>query len=207
MPRTLALLVFLGGMGCSEEETSSGYTDTELDWLRVGGAPDGRAEAEACDDYRDDTPTWDLDEDGTPDSGDFSVVGCLKDADCTDGMNGRCQSDEDGYELYCSYDECLVDEDCDTAVCVCGGDASRNDCVPSSCTVDSDCGQGEFCVQDVFKDCHQGGYHCMAHDAECIRDSDCPDDANGSGDEPHQGDCTFDMTTEAWGCGFNECDG
>jgi len=45
--------------------------------------------------------------------------GCSSDADCTDGMNGRCYPCET-VDL-CSYDECFTDDDCagDTQ-CVCG---------------------------------------------------------------------------------------
>jgi len=206
MSRDLVLLFTLCGLACAGgEETGSSYTENELDWIRAGGAPESRTEAVDCDDFRNPGATWDADEDGAPDDGKFQEVDCLSDADCTGGTNGRCESDPAGYALFCSYDECLADSDCSHgSICACGGDDTRNDCVPSTCSVDADCNSGALCVQDSFV-CHTGGYHCMAPDAECIRDEDCPDDMSGTTDPPDMGDCTYNTSNSAWECGFNNC--
>ena len=208
MCRVILFVVGLLGIACSGgQETGSSYTDEEVAWLRVGGAPDGRTTAQECDDYRAPGLVWDADEDGVHDEehGNFGQVNCLSDSDCSEGLNGRCVSDPAGYELFCSYDECLTDEDCDaSAVCACGGDVERNDCVPSTCTVDADCGVGALCVQDTFA-CHSGGYHCMRPDAECIRDEDCPDD-DGSDDSQSSGDCSYNTGDGLWECTINGCE-
>ena len=205
MRRVIIWCLVFGGLACSGgEETGSAYTDEEVAWLRVGGAPESRAEAEECDDYRDPGVSYDSDGDGEVDDPSFQQVNCTSDAECVEGRNGRCESDPSGTELFCSYDECLVDEDCTAgSVCVCGGDQGRNDCVPSTCTVDDDCERGSRCVQDNF-DCHTGGFHCMSPDADCIRDDDCPDEEGA--EAGGRGDCSYNTGEGLWECAFNECE-
>jgi hypothetical protein len=204
MSRFFLLFLISLALSCSgDDDSGSGYSEAELDWIRAGGAPESRSEVIECDSYREAGPVWDADGDGQLDTEDYEEADCLSDAECTDGLNGRCIGDEWGYQVYCSYDQCLTDEDCDNgAVCACGGDEDRNVCMSSSCTINSDCAEGELCVQDTFA-CHDSGWHCMAPDAACLSDSDCPDE-EGASAPLGMGDCTY--SDGAWECAFNYCD-
>src|SRR5262245_5175911 len=77
-------------------------------------------------------------------------VSCHLDSDCGSGSNGRCVGNgHDGCS--CSYDTCTTDADCPSGqLCDCRdlwhyGTNGPNQCLPSNCRVDSDCGPGGYC--------------------------------------------------------------
>lgn len=144
-----------------------------------------RATADACDDVRGAT---------APSTGSGA---CTRDADCTEGRNGRCWGGRGGPT--CNYDECVNDSECPaTAACSCGTADAPNVCVQSGCRVDADCGADGYCSPSLSS-CGQGygaTYECHAAADECVDDADC--DA---------GDCRFNATVGHWACSSDQCVG
>ena len=130
---------------------------------------------------------------------------CLKDADCTTGLNGRCVAFL-GKPSFCSYDACKADTECGSAsVCACRNapNFSANTCFHGNCQVDADCGSGGYCSPsavslDIY--CNMGvpqgsyGYFCHTAADECVDDADCPPTPMG------QGACFFQPDKAHWGC-------
>jgi hypothetical protein len=125
---------------------------------------------------------------------------CAKDADCTAGKNGRCSGGLTPNA--CTYDECAVDGDCGTAVCVCR-DAAKvgapNACFRGNCRTDVDC-PGSYCSPsgvDIFWNCLTGvpigafGFFCHSPADECVDKEDC-----GTGNAT----CAFDADARHFKC-------
>jgi hypothetical protein len=102
------------------------------------------------------------------------------------------------------YDGCVHDTDCDAGTtCACHGTAyvgnSGNQCIPSNCRVDSDCGVGGYCspTYDTMSCGSIGGYYCHTPLDGCIDDTDCPSDPSMPGTIPV---CTYSTTDARWEC-------
>ena len=137
------------------------------------------------------------------DTGDGSGK-CIKDVECTQGLNGRCVA-YPGQPHACSYDACTADADCGSAsVCDCRNPArfNANACFHGNCQIDADCGAGGYCSPSgvtVGPDCafgvEQGSYGFFCHTAadECVNDADCP----GPMGQPA---CLFQVAKARWAC-------
>lgn len=120
-----------------------------------------------------------------PPSNASSSTGCRSDAECTQGVSGRCVRAEGPtpaprhnllagpppprQETVCLYDECRADADCGArGRCVCGGPARRNTCFPTDqCLSDRDCASGSLC------NCGDEGAPNQCRESTCRTDSDC----------------------------------
>lgn len=137
--------------------------------------------------------------------------GCSSDADCTDGINGRCVGSR--FENVCSYDTCFADDECGSGPCLCRGAAGgvgsfgANSCVGGQCQVDADCGPGGFCSPSLG-DCgaYGGivGYYCRTCEDECLNDADCTDDMGPFGGP---GYCAYNPAVGHWACSYQQCAG
>jgi hypothetical protein len=135
---------------------------------------------------------------------------CATDADCTDGINGRCGAS--GRVIGCTYDDCFTDSDCSGdkggGVCGCRGDQvdGANVCLTSgNCHVDADCGPGGYCSPSLGScGTYAGveGYYCHTASDECIDDTDCP---TQPGLAPAY--CAFMPDTGRWQCSSSLCAG
>jgi hypothetical protein len=103
---------------------------------------------------------------------------CTSDAQCTAGVNGRCQ--QGLQDCSCAYDECGGDADCAAGqTCVCHGSAyagtSGSACVTGGCRIDSDCGSGGHCSPAPRAAVCNGlpQYYCHTPNDACVNDSDC----------------------------------
>lgn len=143
--------------------------------------------------------------------GSASVVDeCSQDAECTQGINGRCISPNVVGPFggsRCSYDQCFSDADCPAnQPCKCRESAALNlpnICIAGgNCRIDSDCGLDGFCSPSLFyidssidatSSSGSGfatfGYFCHTSKDRCRNDSDC----DASNCRP------------AAGCGFMAC--
>lgn len=127
---------------------------------------------------------------------------CAGDADCTEGMNGRCRFGRGGG--FCDYDLCFGDDDCETnEVCLCDGSSSGtgggNVCVPAECQVNADCNGGFPCSPTLGSCGHYTNfvaYRCHRAEDECQTDGECGG-----------GYCAFDETLGHWACSTSECAG
>lgn len=154
-----------------------------------------RAEATECDHSRPPgtTPTA-----GPP-------AGCTTDAECTEGINGRCTGNgHDGWN--CSYDACFLDSECaGGGVCSCDGESrsGSNVCATGNCQTDSDCSVG-YCSPTLGSCGHYTGpvgWYCHTCEDTCLNDSDCVSASGASGY------CAFDPLLAHWACSTNECVG
>jgi hypothetical protein len=144
-----------------------------------------------------------------PDGGFTTMRGqCTTDADCADGgVDGRCLLPGPFKPPICTYDSCFQDSDCGTSEdCVCRDyqTIEENDCVPSNCRIDSDCGDGGYC-SPAFGGCAPVigivGYYCHTPTDECRVDSDCNNAIPGL-------HCIFDpMKGDRWICAPLDCTG
>ncbi len=131
--------------------------------------------------------------------------GCLKDADCTTGANGRCVAFL-GKPSICSYDACKADAECGSAsVCDCrnSDNFGANTCFQGGCQVDADCGAAGYCSPSavaIGTDCYTGipqgsfGYFCHTAADTCVDDADCT--AGPAGSQA----CLFQVDTTRWAC-------
>lgn len=133
--------------------------------------------------------------------------GCESDAECTEGLNGRCTGNgRDGW--WCTYDTCFSDSECNGGVCHCDGGfrSGANVCKPGNCQSDADCGAGSWC-SPTLGDCGEYGgtvgWYCRTCQDECLHDSDC----EGSGPWGGSGYCMFDRNVAHWVCGYQMCAG
>ncbi len=156
---------------------------------------------------------------GLPDPPDAGAQ-CRSDADCRDGKNGRCVAmgfeRDAGWNLVCSYDRCLSDDDCGGVhACSCResqfrlGDPVRrerifeaNECLLGNCRVDADCGPGANCSPSN-SDCGSiwgyVGLWCHQASDECTDDADCEGfDAGPLSGGPAY--CAYDPTRSHWAC-------
>lgn len=144
------------------------------------------------------------------------IMGCRSDAECLEGLNGRCVGSGMGITV-CSYDECRTDADCgDGAFCNCRGaqivgGSTNNICVRGSdCRSDGDCG-GPYCSPSLVPDECAGtslrflGYFCHSARDECIDDGDCrregPSSSAGGNDT-----CDYDTAARRWRCSVRKCE-
>ena len=130
---------------------------------------------------------------------------CVVDTDCVGGPNGRCLSGRIG--RYCSYDTCFEDRDCGSrSVCMCGAStgASNRCLTESACQVDADC-PNSWC-SPTFGSCgnYSGviGYACHTPKDECVDDTDCGANSNGSGAY-----CMHEPMLAHWICSTAQCVG
>jgi hypothetical protein len=126
---------------------------------------------------------------------------CRRDADCTDGQNGRCVATGSpccGTRYVCSYDACSSDGDCGRGmVCICrtpATDSWATFCAPAgNCSTDGDCGSPGYCSLSLERRCPLSSglaYFCHTPDDLCTTDDDCPD--------PHN--CVYDTGAHHWAC-------
>jgi len=126
-----------------------------------------------------------------PPSNASSARGCKSDADCKDGIEGRCV--DSGYKdpsgsssrvtpsnllagppplpapTLCTYDQCVADADCGAkARCACGAGSARNACVGvDACFTDHDCAPESLCR------CGASGSPNVCALGNCRTDGDC----------------------------------
>lgn len=135
---------------------------------------------------------------------------CKTDAECTQGKNGRCVSIALAPSS-CTYDECTLDKDCGSGVCLCRDSAAggANACRQGTCRTDGDCGvvgRGYCSPSGVLLDvyCRTGvpagsfGYFCHGAADECVDDTDCAD-AGG------MRSCLYDPAKQHWACRDTLC--
>ncbi len=200
----LTVLVACGGVTVGPSSTDAGQDGSPT--LREPKTH--RAQGNACT-----TPRGPGTINGTPPPG----APCSKDADCTAGQNGRCetlpieQSNPPGQRV-CSYDQCTADADCGaSSVCDCRNPANydANTCFHGDCRVDADCGAGGWCSPSgttVDSGCTTGidpgqfGFFCHTAADECTDDADCP------GVTPPER-CMFSPTANHWVCQQQFCTG
>jgi hypothetical protein len=124
--------------------------------------------------------------------------GCMSDAECDGGINGRCSVNNGGAQFnVCTYDECFSDADCmGGAPCACRMTSEANRCLTQSdCRVDSDCGDGGYCSLSPASqlNCVQS-YHCHTPNDQCLNSADCGDAGTAL--------CAYDMNSLNWACTF-----
>lgn len=127
-----------------------------------------------------------------PASNASSPEGCHSDADCKQGMNGRCidtgSREPSGHARWggnlfgaappppprtvCVYDACFKDADCGPKQrCECGGEVGRNYCLAiDDCTTDAACGGNRIC--QCGSSVGSANY-CVG--GNCRGDADCHD--------------------------------
>jgi hypothetical protein len=139
-------------------------------------------------------------------------VSCHLDSDCVSGSNGRCVGNgHDGCS--CSYDTCTSDAGCPSGtLCDCRdqwhyGTNGPNQCLPSNCRVDADCGPGGYC-SPTFSDCgaYSGvtGWFCHTAADTCTNDSDCSGVDGGLFGTPY---CAYRPEVGHWACSTSQCAG
>lgn len=114
--------------------------------------------------------------------GSTSTGECDRHADCTEGANGRCVAEGNGYRT-CLYDECTTSADCSSgAYCLCGEDPAvpgyaTHTCVEGDCESDADCPVDQLCLhpQQSINDApaHSVGPRCTTDQDECRSDEAC----------------------------------
>lgn len=129
-----------------------------------------------------------------------SFSGCSSDADCTDGVNGRCDPVKFSDTCSCSYG-CATDDDCgEGAICLCAGvGSSLPVCVSAGCTTSDDCGDLACSFDDAL--CSYtyapGRVACRTEADECILSNECEHDTLGVRD------CGL-SSSGAWECRFTD---
>jgi hypothetical protein len=83
-------------------------------------------------------------------------VDCQRDAECSDGEQGRCLASRFPCFPACSYDTCSTDDDCpDHEPCSCRDSATAllpNHCLTEgNCRIDADCGTGGYCSPSLLE--------------------------------------------------------
>ncbi len=188
------LLFILGSSACSPIDPTGGGRDSgpknftiERDAGRANFSKQNwkspepsnhRVRADACDNTRPSLPVVMIQNPNAP---------CREHSDCVDGANGRCSyypgPGNEASELYCTYDVCFRDDDCEPdELCSCGQDihannrliTDQNRCVPANCKTDADCPRG-YCKASP-SECGDGvilGYFCTNDEDECRDNIDC----------------------------------
>lgn len=216
-------LLFCSPVGCSTNVGSVGArvdhdgVDSDAGGPKLGLTrvpADHRASASQCPTERG---VGSVSMDGCA-NGDQGFTGCLKDGDCTSGVNGRCLSGLHFCETYCSYDSCSSDADCSSGMlCNCRASALSSDangCILAACRTDADCGEGGFCSPSSLDgypcpsadlcgssplSCVPGpclcgdscghGFFCHTARDTCVDDSDC-----------NNSECAYDRVDKRWSC-------
>lgn len=157
-----------------------------------------RPERETCDDQR---PPGSF-EDNTVEA--WEDVYCSRDADCVDGVRGRCLILR---SPTCSYDECSTDSDCSTGGpcgCEMGLWSDANACMAGNCQIDGDCGSNGYCSPSMGTcGSYSGviGYWCHTATDECVDDTDCVNPDMGPGY------CMYSPEATHWLCSYSSCVG
>jgi len=119
----------------------------------------------------------------------YSDDGCGSDADCVDGLNGRCNFGGHA-RAECSYDQCFSNADCPAGTrCACGvGPEDANYCLADYCCgcATADCGVSWACLGLGFPDalvCHTPADACRT-DADCASGEFCTRNSQFSSDGP-----------------------
>jgi hypothetical protein len=124
--------------------------------------------------------------------------GCMSDAECDGGVNGRCSVNNGGAQFnVCTYDECFSDTDCTGGVpCECRKTSEANRCLTQSdCRLDSDCGDGGFCALSPASQLScTPAYHCTTPNDQCVNSFDCSDAGTKL--------CAYDPGNLNWTCTF-----
>jgi hypothetical protein len=125
-----------------------------------------------------------------------AIGGCMSDAECDGGINGRCSPSGGGARInHCTYDECFSDSDCPSGVpCACRSVSNANTCLTQSdCQLDSMCGDGGYCSLSPSSslDCTPS-YHCHTSQDRCLNNFDCSD----AGDQL----CAYDAVNARFDC-------
>lgn len=133
-----------------------------------------------------------------PPSNASSANGCKSDAECKNGIDGRCVDNRDHRrygalppaarnllagppplppDSVCVYDQCRTNADCGAkARCQCGAGDDRNGCMPlDACLRDADCGADGLCA------CGASGSPNGCMPGNCRADADCGGQKCGSG--------------------------
>jgi hypothetical protein len=116
---------------------------------------------------------------------------CKGDAECTAGVNGRCQTQGARVmENACTYDACFRDADCKAGPCECN--SSGNRCLGGNCRTDTDCGSGGACGRSNAIGCGGGDatYYCRTPADTCTKYDDCKVDAQ----------CVYAIELGHWTC-------
>jgi hypothetical protein len=135
---------------------------------------------------------------------------CGSDAECSAGTNGRCIVNGNAGP-HCDYDMCFTSSDCASGKsCGCGDltSESANVCVPSNCSVDTDCGPEGYCSPTLDETCgpyggEYAGVYCHTPQDECFNDSDCGADGASFGSSY----CVYFLETGKWACHTGQCAG
>lgn len=121
---------------------------------------------------------------------------CFRDADCTNGKDGRCivaSGGLAGSRQVCVYTECTSDGECGAGkVCQCNGTGSS--CVQAYCRTDAECTDKLGCSPAA------DGYRCHTKSDECVDDTDC-------GVAATRTYCDFDGQKGHWVCKRSGYDG
>jgi hypothetical protein len=153
----------------------------------------------------------------SPTAADGGATVCTSDADCTSGINGRCDCPpfvgfaDAGLTSACVYDLCESDDDCPGAVCSCGGYAPAMHvaalvggyvCVTGNCRTDGDCGKGGYCSPSLSACSYITEFACHTPMDECVNDSDCAPLSS-----PRVAACTYSDSAGHWVCSsIQPCD-
>jgi hypothetical protein len=139
----------------------------------------------------------------TPPPPDGGAMSCSTDTDCQGTSFPSCRAGT------CQFDACVTSDDCASGTtCGCSdmfnGNAAYhpNQCLPSNCRVDADCGGGGYCSPTVSSSCGPfygvTGFYCHTSADTCENDSDCPATSPA-------GYCAYDPSVGHWACGSGFC--
>jgi hypothetical protein len=174
-----------GSAGSSGSFGRAGATGVGGGGSSASVLPNHRATASTCPTFPPPTVTTCPTPFGSP-------LECMTNADCTNGVDGRCEGSLPAGGCTCSYNECYSDAACPAAeVCACSNTYSGNTCVPSGCQVDADCGPGVYC-SPVADPCTMvvQSYQCRTSGDQCVTDTDCTEGYI----------CAFDSNMKLWAC-------
>jgi hypothetical protein len=154
-----------------------------------------RSAAETCDTERGP---------GFVEDSEYQITGdCDTDAQCLDGVRGRCTVNRE--LALCTYDACESDNDCSAGPCICGaGAVAANECMAGNCKLDGDCGAGGYCSPSQSTCGNYSGvvgYWCHTAEDECVNDTECTSAEQGDGY------CMYSPEASHWLCSFSQCAG
>lgn len=119
---------------------------------------------------------------------------CVHDAECTAGLEGRCQSIGDFCGCFYNPSPCAKDGDCGAGkICVCGDTSGH--CESALCTSSDDCAVGD-CVES--SSCTGNFFTCQTAQDTCGSSDDCKGNSNGPSCWAQGG---------KWGCAPGFCEG
>ena len=201
----ISVCLLVMALGCGDVATKANNGGANNGGANNGGANNRSCEIEAPEHHRPGGESCDM-ERAAGEASSMLDGDCSTDADCTEGMNGRCLVASRISRTYCSYDQCITDGDCGDAVCRCGaaGSTEANGCYAGNCVTDADCGATGYCSPSLGS-CgdYEGtvGYFCRTCADECVSDADC------GGGEPGGPFCAFEPGVGHWKCFNTHCVG